>query len=129
MKVIVDITSESRFPINRKIIRNAVQQYITLHKLRSDVVVEVAVVGDRKMHSLNKTYRQLDTTTTLLSFGYEDPHRATTFVEPPDNILRLGSIVISYPQAVRRAGEDGMMVDDKFSQLIEHGMKNLLNID
>lgn len=129
MTVVISLSSESRFPVDRATIRGAVEKMIIQNKVKGKVIVEVTVVGNRKMRSLNKTYRNSDETTTVLSFGYSDPASGATFVEPPDDVLRLGSIVVSYPQAVKRASEDGMMVDDKIKELVEHGMKNLLGVE
>jgi probable rRNA maturation factor len=50
------------------------------------------------------------------------------FITPPDDILHLGDIVVSYPQAVREAGEENKMVDDVVEFLILHGLNHLLGI-
>ncbi len=128
MSVQVDITSESRFPINRKKIREKIGDVVERHKMRGNVCVEVLVVGDRKMRTLNRTYRKVDQTTDVLSFPLEDPEQPVAFAKPPDGMLWLGSVVVSYPQAVAEAGEEGMLVDDKISFLIEHGIQHLLGI-
>ena len=128
MSIAITLTSESRFPINRNLIRTVVEQMILQNKLKGKVTVEIMVVGDRKMRWSNKTYRKLDETTTVLSFSYSDPKSGVVFVEPPDDVLRLGSIVVSYPQAVKRAAEDTMLVDEKIGELVKHGMKNLLEM-
>lgn len=127
MKSEIIITGESRFPINRKNIRSTLREMLEKNRIVSDVHLEVCFVGDRKMKSLNFKYRNLDHTTSVLAFALEEP-TTSPFVPPPDGVLRLGSIVISYPQAVARAGEDEMLVDDKINQLVEHGMKHLLGI-
>lgn len=132
----VSVYVESRFPVSRDKLRTDALNLLNTNDARGDVAVEVLVIGDRKMKTLNKMYRNIDDTTSVLTFALEDPHQAcqreqseVAFVESPDNITRLGSVVLSYPQAVERSSEDNMMVDDKIHQLLEHGVKQLLGMN
>ncbi len=109
---------ESRYPADRKRIRNVVSSYLKEEKLRSSTEVSVAVVGNRKMRELNKRFRCKEGSTTVLSFSLDNLSY--------DGVLRLGDVVISYPQAVQRAIEDNVRVDDKIDELLIHGLKNLL---
>lgn len=128
MKININISCESRFLINRSLLAACVERLITQHKLGGMVHVEILIVGDRKMRMLNATYRKIDDTTDVLSFPLQDAESHVSFIEAPDQILRLGSVVISYPQAVKEAGDDGVLVDEKINQLIEHGLNHLLGI-
>lgn len=120
--------TESHFPVAREKVKEAVKHTLE-RKIQSDLEVSVAVVGDRAMRTLNKTYRNIDSTTDVLSFPQNDPSQmAKPFVSPPDNILRLGDIIVSYPQAVVEASEDNMLVDDKIVQLVLHGVDHLMGI-
>jgi len=114
--------TESHFPVNRKKIKDAV--VAALHdEVHRDAEVSVSIVGDRRMRELNKKYRNLDATTDVLSFGMED---GGEFIEPPDDVLRLGDIVVSYPQAVCEAREENTLVDDQIATLVLHGLDHLL---
>jgi len=98
-------------------------------KIQSDAEVSVSIIGDRRMRELNRTYRHVDETTNVLSFPQNDPSQAAKpFVDPPDNILHLGDIIVSYPQVMVEASEDNMMVDDKIIQLVLHGLDHLMGI-
>lgn len=126
----ISVFVESRFPVNRKIIRQFVDEYLNKEHLK-DVEVNISIVGDRKMKYLNKTYRWKDEATTVLSFALEDDFKQgkeedAGFISSPDHILRLGDVVISYPQAVLRSGEDNMLVEDKLKELLIHGLNNLV---
>ena len=46
----------------------------------------------------------------------------------PSDILRLGDIVLSYPQVINDAVRDEMLVDDKVDELVEHGIDALLGL-
>ncbi len=108
-----------------------------LSRLRVSGKIELGIniVGDRKMHELNRKYRGLDTTTNILSFALEDSSPPGLqhiprigFVAAPDKWLRLGDIVISYPEAIDDASADGIAVDEEIRNLVEHGLTHLLGI-
>ena len=121
--------TESHYPTSRKKIQEAVLAHLA-SKIRSDAEVSISIVGDRKMKKLNKDYRNKDSTTDVLSFPQNDPSQPSKhmFVAPPDNVLRLGDIVVSYPQAVVEAGQEQKLVDDKIIELVLHGMDHLMGI-
>ncbi len=119
--------TESHFPVDRKIIKEAITAALE-GQVHRDTEVSVSVVGDRRMRELNKKYRRLDMTTDVLSFGLNDPMVSipAEFVEAPDDVLRLGDIVVSYPQAVAEAREENKLVDDQIVTLVLHGLNHLL---
>ncbi len=127
--VTVLLQTESHYPVNRKKIKAAVISYLT-PKIESEAEVSITIVGDRQMHELNKTYRQKDYPTDVLSFPHNDPSQPNPvpFVDPPDSVIRLGDIVVSYPQAVSEAIEENKLVDDQIIVLIYHGIDHLLGI-
>lgn len=121
--------TESHYPVDRKKIKTAVVSYLD-PKIESDAEVSITIVGDRQMHALNKTYRKIDYPTDVLSFPHNDPSQPNPvpFVDPPDNLIRLGDIVVSYPQARSVAMEENKLVDDQIIILILHGIDHLLGI-
>lgn len=125
----VFIKSESRYPVNRKAIRKRVKEILAEKNLVGEMEISVTVVGDRKMKSLNKKYRGVERTTAVLAFSLEEVKADRRFPGPfssPDDVLRLGDIVISYPQTVQLAIEEEKLVDEKINELVEHGMGKLL---
>jgi probable rRNA maturation factor len=119
---------DPRYPINKDRIKAQVEKTLAEMKVTSDVEVSIAVVGDRKMKELNKQYRDYDSTTDVLSFPLEETGEETGFVRPPDRILRIGDIIISYPQAIVNAHEYNRLVDDEIDTLVEHSVLHLLGI-
>ncbi|MBI2086014.1 rRNA maturation RNase YbeY [Candidatus Daviesbacteria bacterium] len=129
------VNSDPRYNVNKDSIREIIAE--TLRKLHVSGRVEIGVniVGDRKMHELNRKFRGLDSTTNILSFALEDTTPSSLqhipkigFVAAPDKWLRLGDIVISYPQALEDASMDGISVDTEIRNLVEHGLNHLLGI-
>lgn len=127
--ITVLLQTESHYPVERKKIKAAIVEYIQ-KRIESDVEVSITIVGDRQMHELNKTYRQKDYPTDVLSFPHNDPSQSNPvpFVDPPDNLIRLGDIVVSYPQARSEAMEENKLVDDQIIFLIYHGIDHLLGV-
>jgi probable rRNA maturation factor len=121
--------TESHFPVDRKKVIDAIVAVLTPQMKRA-TEVSVTVVGDRRMRALNKQYRSLDATTDVLSFPLNDPNekKEAQFVEMPDGVMRLGDIIISFPQAVVEAAEENVMVDDRIVFLALHGLNHLLGI-
>lgn len=121
---------ESRYKADRKRIVRAVKQILSEHNVVGAVDVSIAIVGDRKMRFLNTKYRQKEGTTNILSFPLSEgaptvlpPHK-----NPSEDVLKLGDIVISYPQVIKEAAEEEMFVDDKIDELVTHGLLHLLGL-
>lgn len=120
------IKTESHYTVNRERIRKTVDRVLGEKGVKGKVEVSVNIVGDRLMRKLNKKYRDMEETTDVLSFSLGGEGTDKPFVDPPDEILRLGDIVISYPQAREDAIAENKLVDDKIDELTEHSMLHLL---
>ena len=127
------VSSDPRYNINKTAIKTAVFQTLLKHRISGRVELGISIVGDRKMHELNRKYRGIDATTDILSFALEDSSPTSLqhiprigFVAAPDKVLRLGDIIISYPQALEDASMDGISVDEEIKVLVEHGVNHLL---
>ncbi|MBI4089152.1 MAG: rRNA maturation RNase YbeY [Candidatus Levybacteria bacterium] len=121
----IPIFVESRYKINRKRIKSKVSEILIQHEIKGPVEVSVAVVGDRKMRELSRKYKGEDKTRNILSFSLSEGE--STYLGR--DVLRLGDIVISYPQVIKEASTEEMLVDDKVNELIEHGLLHLLGIN
>lgn len=121
----IPIFVESRYKVNRKKIKSAINNILGKQEITGPVEVSVAIVGDRKMRELSRKYKNEDKTRNVLSFSLMEGE-ATRI---PDDILRLGDIIISYPVVIKEASKEEMLVDDKVSQLVEHGLMHLLGIN
>lgn len=129
------VSSDPRYNINKAGIKAVVFQFLQRHRLAGRIELGINIVGDRKMHELNREYRGINSTTDILSFALEDHNQSSLqhiprigFVAAPDRWLRLGDIVISYPQALEDASLDGIPVDEEIRNLVEHGLDHLLGV-
>jgi len=123
-KVSVLIFVESRYKVSRKRIKQVIKNALDKNAVSGAVEVSVAIVGDRKMRELSKKYKGEDKTRNILSFSQTEGEALSM----PNNFLRLGDIVLSYPQVINDAVRDEMLVDDKVDQLVEHGLMHLLGL-
>ena len=124
-KILVPIFVESRYKVNKKRIRGTVGGLLKKNEIRGFVEVSIAIIGNRKMRSLSRKYKGEDKVRNVLSFSLTEGDSSRL----PSDRLRLGDIVVSYPQVIKEAAEEGMLVDDKIDQLIEHGLNHLLGIN
>lgn len=122
------IHTDTRYPVNRKIIRKAVEETLKNNKASNlSAEVSVAVVGSRKMRDLSEKYLKDDKRHQVLSFSFEDISESRQgFVGLPDDVLRLGEIVLCWPEVIEEASRDDEMVDDKVYELTSHGVEHLL---
>lgn len=122
------IKTDSHYTIDRKRIRNVIDILLEQKNVSGNIEVSVSIVGDRLMKQLNQKYRNLDETTDVLSFSLTEDISQKPFIDPPGGILRLGDIVISYPQVIDESADENKMVDDKIDELVEHGLLHLLGV-
>jgi len=124
-EVQVSIFVESRYKVSRKRIRSLVDNLLKKQEVAGKVEVCIAIVGDRKMRELSKKYKGEDKTRNVLSFSQAEGEP----VKNPSDSLFLGDVVIAYPQVIREASAEDVLVDDKIDQLVEHGIMHLLGIN
>ena len=94
----------------------------------------LVITGQEEVQELNRHYRGKDEPTDVLSFfmteGTDEPESdVVAFVAPPDGVLHLGEVIISYPQAVIQAQEQGHSAKKELALLIVHGVLHLLGYD
>ena len=87
----------------------------------SKAVLSVEFIGDYRMRRLNGQYRGRDMTTDVLAFAMREG--------PGPSSLLLGDVVISIPQAVRQAVDQGHSIQQELATLLIHGILHLLGYD
>lgn len=120
----VKIYADSRYPVDRPLLRETVARILADHQVSGKIEIEITICGDRKIRQLNKQFRDLDETTDVLSFPLQD--NLDQGSRQPDNILRLGDIVVSWPQARIVAVKSNRLISAVVADLVEHGLKHLL---
>jgi probable rRNA maturation factor len=106
--------------IDRKRLERTLRALVRRYGLQK-AEVGLAFVGDRKIRTLNRTFRKKDKATDVLSFPLRE--RAA------DGKYYLGDIVISVPQARRQAFRLGHSLSDELVDLTVHGFLHLLGYE
>ncbi|WP_457596432.1 rRNA maturation RNase YbeY [Hydrogenimonas sp.] len=107
----IEITNETDYRPNENLLE-AIAAELT------DRDVELLFTDDATIREMNRTHRDVDAPTDVLSFPLERVPFAP-----------LGEIVISVDYAKRKAGEFGHSLDDEIALLFIHGLLHLLGYD
>lgn len=111
-------------------LRGIAEQVLLTQGAGADAELGLMITGQEKVQELNRRYRREDRATDVLAFYMKSAEDETSpFVAPPDGILHLGEVVISYPQAVIQAQEHHHPVEKELTILIIHGVLHLLGYD
>lgn len=89
-----------------------------------NVIFNVIIVDNKKIHEINKEYRNIDRETDVISFALEDDK---TFNR--DDIRMLGDIYISIDKVRSQAEEYGHSFKRELYFLSIHGLLHLLGYD
>ena len=98
----------------------------------SPIELGLVITNEREVRRLNQSYRGVDEPTDVLAFGFLPPQpeeKDSLFITPPDGVLHLGEVIISYPQVVRQAKEQGHPLEREMALLVIHGILHLLGYD
>lgn len=81
----------------------------------------ILFVGDQRMRSLNRRYRDKDRTTDVLAFAMREAPHSTAGL--------LGDVVIAVPTALRQAKQGQRSLDEELTVLLVHGILHLCGYD
>jgi probable rRNA maturation factor len=128
----VSIKRNLKLPVEKKWIEIIARRVLEVEGISSSAEIGLLITDNKAMHKLNKIYRGKDKPTDVLAFqttpGINQEYEGL-FISPPDGIKHLGEVVISYPQAVKQALEQGHDVIHEMALLIVHGVLHLLGYD
>ena len=94
------------------------------HMNIKDSYISVVIVDKDKIHEINKTYRDVDKVTDVISFAFEDNGGIT-----PDGLRILGEIYLCMDKAKEQAIEYGHSNKREICYLVTHGLLHLLGYD
>jgi len=112
-------------------LRSVAEQVLVAQGAGSDVELGLVIASQERVRELNKSYLGRDEPTDVLAFSVREEIGAESppFVHPPDGVLHLGEVIISYPQAVIQAGEHRHSIEKEIAILIIHGVLHLLGYE
>lgn len=119
----INITNETKENINIEFL-NEVAEYALKSEGVSNAIVNIIIVDNTKIRTINRDYRNIDRETDVISFALEDDD---TFVKLPIRVL--GDIYISIDRSKAQAIEYGHSLKRELAFLTVHGILHLLGYD
>ncbi len=122
----IEITTSSSW------LEKTVEASLVAEKAPPNSEISLVITGQERIRELNLEYRGQDKPTDVLSFSMaeqKEQEEPVNFIEPPDGMLHLGEVVISYPQAVIQAEENNHSINRELAVLIVHGVLHILGYD
>ena len=134
IRIVFEQLSLQRFVI-KSIIRKCVQATLEAERISVPCEVNVLVTDDAGIQIINRTSRDLDKPTDVLSFPMfqlEPGNPPTDWVEyqdPATGMVPLGDMCISLERAIAQAAEFGHSTRREVGYLTIHSMLHLLGYD
>lgn len=122
--IFVNFDVGSRYQVNRKMLRERAVNFLAANQIDS-AIVDVHIVGSRKIKELNEKKVGHAGITDVLSFPQYDP-KEQDFIIPRGVPKHLGDIAINFSLAVTQARKKGKLVDEQLWFYLEHGLLHLL---
>ncbi len=112
-------------------LQSVAEQVLVAQNTGSSVELGLVIATQERVQQLNLSYLGRDEPTDVLAFSAieEIGTDLPPFVMPPDGVMHLGEVIISYPQAVAQAEEHQHSVKREIAILIIHGVLHLLGYE
>jgi len=112
-------------------LQSIARQVLVAQGVGADVELGLVIASQERVQQLNRDYLGRDEPTDVLAFSTREEIGADLppFVQPPDGVLHLGEVIISYPQAVIQAEEHQHSIKKEIAVLILHGVLHLLGYE
>lgn len=129
-QISIRVKREFKSLVDEGWVKKIAKQVLRAEGVPSPYEVSLFFTDSLRVRRLNRDYRGVDETTDVLAF-YMLPREASdsAFVLPPDGVTRLGEVIISLPQAMQQAKEQGHSTQRELALLIIHGILHLLGYD
>ena len=130
MEIDILIDEELTEPPQSDWLRSTAEKVLTILRLPAATEMGLFITTQEKIKELNRDYLKKDTPTDVISFYMISPEPSDMpFVAPPDGLVHLGEVIISYPQAMIQAAEQGHSTARELTILIIHGILHLLGYE
>ena len=134
INLVFEELSLERFTIGN-IIKKCIHQTLAAERISVPCEINVLVTDDQGIHIINKTSRDIDRPTDVLSFPMfqlqpgNPPTDWVDYQDPATGLVPLGDMCISLERAKAQAEEFGHSVRREVGYLTIHSMLHLLGYD
>lgn len=126
--IITDAQKEVKIPTGtRMLVRRCCNAVLKNEKFEGSAEISVRFVNNEEIHSLNKEYRNVDSSTDVLSFPLGE--NGEYDINNDTGAKMLGDIVISVETALTQSKEYGHTFQREIAFLTVHSMLHLLGYD
>ena len=128
----IDIHVDDEFQtlVDKGRVRKIVRQVLKAEEVTPPYEVSLVFTDSGQVRQLNRHYRGVDQPTDVLAFYmHQQSGSDSSFTLPPDGVTHLGEIIISCPQALAQAREQGHSARRELALLVIHGVLHLLGYD
>jgi probable rRNA maturation factor len=108
--------------MDKTIIINAAQLTLDLENVTKESSLSIVIADDAFLKKNNQKYRNVNATTDVLSFPYNE-------YDPDAHMIYLGDVLISLPRAEYQAASGGHSLVDELQLLVVHGTLHLIGYD
>lgn len=118
-----EITNLTEKQIDTKLIENVIEETSNYLNVEESLV-SIVLTDNKRIHEINKVYRNVDAPTDVISFAFQDEP-----LNPSSDLTNLGEIYISLEKASSQALEYNHSFERELSFLTVHGLLHLLGYD
>ena len=120
--------------VDKSLIQRVTQLALERDRWERPATLDIHIVDDEAMRQINASRLGVDEPTDVLSFpmlelGPGEGLRQDFFVLPPDAVMHLGDVVISFPRVEAQAQEAGHSTERELAFLTVHGVLHILGYD
>jgi len=111
--------------VSQKYVVNAISK--TLVTLKKKGSVSISIIGQQKMRTINREYRNIDYVTDVLSFPINTNDFFGSVIDK--TYVEFGDIFICPYQIKKQAKQFGITYKEEFTRMLVHGVLHLLGYD
>ncbi len=126
MGVLISNDAELDMLIEPSEIEDAVAITLTVEGVTRPVEVSVSFVDDEEMRGLNRTWREIDAPTDVLSFECDSPFDEDILA---DESIELGDVILAPGVIAAQAADFGATPAEECRLMLVHGLLHLLGYD
>lgn len=124
---IVNKTREKEWKEYKPLLEDLMDKTLSLLKLDKDMTISIILVKTKKIHEINRDYRQIDRPTDVISFAICDNEDDYEMMD--DSSKELGDVFINVDAVRSQAKEYGHSEKREFCFLFIHGLLHCLGYD
>lgn len=111
------------------IVFKVAEETFKIHNIEKEAEISVVFTDDEAIKEINKNFRNIDSSTDVLSFPQYEFFEEGDISHIEDNVLILGDIIISLEHAKAQSVEFNHSLNREVGYLTAHSMLHLLGYD